>query len=54
MLDNVARAYESQVDARLRAMTSILEPVMIIVLGVIVAFMVFSIILPMLQISSFH
>jgi general secretion pathway protein F len=53
MLNNVARAYEVQVDARLRALTSILEPVMIIVLGVIVAFIVFSILLPMLQISSF-
>ena len=53
MLENVARAYESQVDARLRAMTSILEPLMIIFLGVIVAFIVFSILLPMLQISSF-
>lgn len=53
MLDNVARAYESQVDARLRAMTSILEPLMIIILGLVVAFIVFSILLPMLQISSF-
>ena len=53
MLNNVARAYEVQADARLRALTSILEPVMIIVLGVIVAFIVFSVILPMLQISSF-
>ncbi len=53
MLENVARAYESQVDARLRAMTSILEPLMIIILGIVVAFIVFSILLPMLQISSF-
>ncbi len=53
MLNNVARAYEIQVDARLRALTSILEPVMIIFLGVIVAFIVFSILLPMLEISSF-
>jgi general secretion pathway protein F len=53
MLNNVARAYEVQADARLRALTSVLEPVMIIVLGIIVAFIVFSVILPMLQISSF-
>ncbi|MBI5509537.1 MAG: type II secretion system inner membrane protein GspF [Deltaproteobacteria bacterium] len=53
MLNNVAHAYEVQVDARLRALTSILEPVMIIFLGVVVAFIVFSILLPMLQISSF-
>jgi general secretion pathway protein F len=53
MLNNIGRAYEIEVDARLRALTSILEPLMIIFLGVIVAFIVFSILLPMLQISSF-
>ncbi|OGQ82413.1 MAG: type II secretion system protein GspF [Deltaproteobacteria bacterium RIFOXYA12_FULL_58_15] len=53
MLNNVARAYEVQVEARLRAMTTILEPVMIIFMGVIVAFIVLSIILPMLELSSF-
>ena len=53
MLNNVARAYEVQADSRLRALTSILEPVMIIGLGIIVAFIVFSVILPMMQISSF-
>jgi general secretion pathway protein F len=53
MLNNIARSYDIQVDARLRAMTSILEPVMIVFLGVVVGFIIFSIILPMLQISSF-
>ncbi len=53
MLGNIAKAYEVQVDARLRALTSILEPVMIVFMGVVVAFMVFSILLPMLEISSF-
>ena len=53
MLGNVARSYEVQVDARLRAMTSILEPVLLVFMGVVVAFIVFSILLPMLQISSF-
>jgi general secretion pathway protein F len=53
MLDNVAKAYESQVDIRLRTMTSVLEPLMIVFLGVIVAFIVFAILLPMMEISSF-
>ena len=53
MLNNVAHAYEVQIDTRVRTLTSILEPVMIVFLGVIVAFIVFSILLPMLQISSF-
>jgi general secretion pathway protein F len=53
MLNNIARSYEVQVDARLRAMTSLLEPLLLVFMGVIVAFIVFSILLPMLQISSF-
>lgn len=53
MLANVARSYEVQVDASLRAMTSILEPLLLVFMGVVVAFIVFSILLPMLQISSF-
>jgi general secretion pathway protein F len=53
MLSNIARAYEVQIDTRLRAMTSILEPLMIVFLGVLVGFIVFSILLPMLQLASF-
>ncbi len=53
MLGNISRSYDVQVDARLRALTSILEPVMIVFMGIVVAFIVFSILLPMLQISSF-
>jgi general secretion pathway protein F len=53
MLLNIAKHYEVQIDARLRAMTSILEPLMIVVMGVVVGFIVFSILLPMLQLSSF-
>ncbi len=53
MLGNVAQSYEVQVDARLRAMTSILEPVLLVVMGVVVAFIVFAILLPMLEISKF-
>lgn len=53
MLGNIARHYEVQIDARLRAMTSVLEPLMIVVMGVVVGFIVFSILLPMLQLSSF-
>jgi general secretion pathway protein F len=52
MLNNVAKSYEVQVDARLKALTSILEPVMIVFMGAVVGFMVLSILLPMLQLSS--
>lgn len=53
MLANIARSYEVQVDSRLRAMTSILEPLLIVVMGVVVAFIVFSVLMPMMEISSF-
>lgn len=53
MLANVARSFEVQVNARLQAMTSLLEPVLLVFMGVIVAFIVFSILLPMLQLSTF-
>ncbi|MBC7794980.1 MAG: type II secretion system inner membrane protein GspF [Clostridia bacterium] len=53
MLGNIAKAYEVQVDARLRAMVSVLEPLMIVGMGIVVAFIVFSILLPMLQLASF-
>lgn len=52
MLSNVARAYEVQVDSRLRAMTSMLEPLILVGMGVVVAFIVFSILLPMLELTS--
>lgn len=53
MLGNIARSYDVQVDARLRAMTSLLEPLLLVLMGIIVAFIVFAILLPMMQISSF-
>jgi general secretion pathway protein F len=52
MLTNVAAAYESQVETRVGALTSLLEPLMIVVMGVGVAFIVFSILMPILQINN--
>lgn len=53
MLANVARSYDVQVAARLQAMTSLLEPILLVFMGIVVAFIVFSVLLPMLQLSSF-
>jgi len=53
MLFKIADAYDAQVDARLIALTSILEPLIIVIMGLVVGFIVFSIMLPMLQLSSF-
>jgi general secretion pathway protein F len=52
MLTNVANAYESQVDTKVGALTSLLEPIMIVGMGVAVAFIVFSILMPILQINT--
>ena len=52
MLTNVANAYEAQVETKIGALTSLLEPFMIVGMGVVVAFIVFSILMPILQINT--
>src|SRR5690606_20078072 len=49
MLLRVADAYELEVDTRLQRMTSMLEPMMILVMGVPVAVVVFSILQPLMD-----
>jgi general secretion pathway protein F len=53
MLRNVAKSYESQVEIRVAALTSLLEPVMIVAMGGGVAFIVFSILMPIMQLNTF-
>ena len=50
MLSKVADFYEDQVAAAVKALTSILEPVMIIVVGGIVGFIVIAMYLPMFKV----
>ncbi len=50
MLQKVADFYESEVDARLKALASTIEPVMIVILGVIVLFILLSVFLPLVTI----
>jgi general secretion pathway protein F len=52
MLANVANAYEGQVETTVGALTSLLEPLMIVAMGGVVAFIVFSVLMPILQINS--
>jgi general secretion pathway protein F len=52
MLGTVADTYESQVEASISALTSLLEPLMIVTMGVVVAFIVFSVLMPILQINN--
>jgi len=53
MLEHVASAYDTQVDARIGAMTALLEPVIIVVMGGVAASIAFSILMPLLQINEF-
>ena len=46
MLNKIADFYEAEVDAKVKALTSLLEPVMICVVGGIVGFIVISMYLP--------
>ena len=50
MLSKIADFYEDQVDAAVKSLTSILEPIMIIVVGGIVGFIVISMYLPLFKV----
>lgn len=52
MLNRIADIYERETESRVMAMTSMLEPVMILVMGLIVAFIVVSILLPIFEMSQ--
>ncbi|MBK7861660.1 MAG: type II secretion system inner membrane protein GspF [Archangiaceae bacterium] len=52
MLVNVADSYESQVNVRIGALTSLLEPIMIVLMAGGVGFVAFSILMPILQMNS--
>ena len=53
MLENVASSYDVEVDMKIARLTTLLEPVMILVMGGSVAFVVFSILRPILQMNEF-
>lgn len=52
MLNRVAATYESQVNRRLSTLTSLLEPLMILVMGGVVFFIALAVLLPMLQMNT--
>ncbi len=53
MLENVADSYDAAVETRVQVLTSLLEPLMIVVMGGAVAFIAISILMPLIQMSSF-
>lgn len=54
MLEAVSDSYESSVEIRITALTSILEPLMIVIMGGAVGFIAFSILMPLIQMNDFN
>ncbi len=52
MLSKIADTYDRDVESQIMAMTSMLEPVMILVMGLIVGFIVVSILLPIFEMNQ--
>ena len=52
MLYRIADAYEKEVESSITMLTSLLEPVMILVMGLIVGFIVVSILLPIFEMNQ--
>ncbi len=54
MLEIVAKNYEDQVNTKLAGLTSVIEPIMMVVMGLAVGFVVFSVVIPMMELNSFN
>jgi type IV pilus assembly protein PilC len=52
LLMKIAEFYDSEVRATVKSLTSLIEPLMIAVMGLVVGFIVLSIFLPIIQIQS--
>ena len=52
MLSKIAEFYEAEVEATLQSLTSAIEPVMIVILGVCVGFIVIAMFAPLLQVIT--
>jgi general secretion pathway protein F len=53
MLESVANAYDTEVDNRVQILTSLMEPLIIVAMGGVVGFIAVSILMPLIQMSSF-
>ena len=52
MLTNVSNSYDTQVDNTMRGLTSLMEPLILVIMGIVIACIVFAILMPILQMSS--
>jgi general secretion pathway protein F len=54
MLKIISENYEDQVQSRIAGLTSVLEPIMMICLGGAIGFIVFAVVIPMMNLNSVH
>lgn len=54
MLKIISENYEDQVQSKIGGLTSILEPIMMIFLGLAIGFIVFAVVIPMMSMNSLH
>lgn len=52
MLENVSRAYESDVETKVTTLTSLLEPLVIVIMGGMVGFIAMAILMPLVQMNN--
>ncbi len=54
MLEQVAKAYDEEVEIQIQKVTSLLEPLLIVAMALVVGFIVISVMLPILKISDIN
>ncbi len=52
MLSKASETYDNQIDAKVSTLTSLIEPIMIVIMAVVVGFIVFSVMLPIFQMNQ--
>lgn len=52
MLEKVSQTYNNQLEAKISTLTSLIEPLMIVVMAVVIGFVVFSVMLPILNMGQ--
>jgi len=52
MLENVAQAYETEVELKIERLMTLMEPMLILAMGGVIGFIVFSILMPILEMNE--
>ena len=53
MLDNVSQSYDAQVDTKVMALTSIIEPALIVIMGVVAGGIAAAVLMPLVKLNEF-